>query len=100
MTPLEELLQIANNKPSDVFLPDVVNAAIAKAGTNLTDAEKIAAFDKIAQEVRAIWGQSEEAYNGKLFEDSDSMHYLYEAALKAVFGENVFAAFNKLFESC
>jgi hypothetical protein len=68
-----------------------VEAVLNRAAANISDAEKIAAFDKmLASQVAAL--QEEIASGG--YRDDDADHYTYEEVVQLVFGGKIFDALN------
>lgn len=100
LTPADQLIALLSLKPSDEDLVVGVNHIYNTVGEGVTDADKIAAYDKIAEALGNIWGNNDEATDGTIYEDSDNSHYLYEIVTKAMMGGNIFDVKNKIFESC
>jgi hypothetical protein len=68
------------------------SAAMRDAERQITDAEKIEAFDRLAAEVMCL-ARTPAAYSGR---DGDAPQYLYEAVLQAVLGPRIFTALNEI----
>lgn len=78
-------------------------ALLATAKDGITDAQKIAAFDKLlAGEITTMTDSIQRVVDGEgYYIDDDNDHCCYEAVVQAAFGHNIFDAtneFEKLFE--
>jgi len=77
-------------------------ALLAIAKYDITDAQKIAAFDKLlAGEITTMADAIKRVVKGKGYYIDNDAHYCYEAVLQATFGSNIFDAtneFEKLFK--
>ena len=74
-----------------------VNATLGTIAAQATDAEKIAAFNKLADFFKTNY-QIVDIDGGMQGIDSDLDHYLFEEAMKAVVGDKVFDFYNKTYE--
>lgn len=86
----------ANENITEAEFMQKINAVMQEL-TNRSDAEKIAAYDKIANDVAAAFSINEVSDdptgNEIVYINDDTSHYLFETVLKAMFGKDIFAKF-------
>jgi hypothetical protein len=88
----------AETLTTDDFI-DQFNDALDHIKTSATDAQKIAAYDKIAKFVRDNY-RLENLDDGVQPIKSDLSNYFFESAFQAVVGDNCFGGFyNKTYEA-
>ncbi len=79
---------------------DAVNGILNSVATAASDAEKIAAFDSLAETLSRLL-QIHELENGIQYVRSGNDHTVFEAAVSNVLGEDIWDGFyNKTYESC
>lgn len=66
---------------------------MARELRDITDAEKVAAFDVLYAQARQHYDETKAA---KRYRDDDSEHYLYEAAMEQTLGKGVFQELNAI----
>jgi hypothetical protein len=94
---LSEKMAVKEKLATDIF------ALLPTAKDGITDAQKIAAFDKMLDsQIATMTDTMQRVVKGKgYYIDNDNDHYCYEEVVQAVFGSNIFNAtneFDRLFE--
>ena len=102
MTNLEILDALRNDfqsgKISFASFAEQYNETLGRVVATTSDADKIAAFDRIAKNFNQGLEAKDEYDKGKLYADSDDRHYLFEEVAQAIYGNNFFNLYNKLYE--
>lgn len=63
----------------------------------MSDTDKAKSFDKLFETVRSSLTEQDEPYDGDplaMWYDSDSTHYVWEAVMQGIFGEDFFDFYN------
>ncbi len=87
-----------NQRIDEATFTDRVNTALGTIAASATDAEKIAAFDKLAAFVATNY-EIRELDGGMQYIKSDLDHYFFEEAFAGLLGKSIWGFYNATYEA-